>query len=150
MDRNTRIIILWGIAFAIAIVTIVLDESIIIPEKDKTIRLLNQTVFDQEKLLMEMNEIIDERTNATLSTLDAIRSAEVDNFTMANQISAHCFFKITGENQSLERCYGQDIVDERIQACMTGHDIMALYMNEVPLNKQANNSTCTEMVKNQK
>lgn len=150
LDRETRIIIMWGIAFSLAIFVISLDEGVIIPKKDHEIVLLQQRISDDEDLLQKMNQAMDAQMNATLSGLDAIRSAELDNYTMMNQISTHCFFKITGKNSSTEKCYGDNIVDERIQACMTYHNIIADYNGEVHLTDQANNATCTEMVKLQK
>src|SRR5690348_12791350 len=104
------------IALSIVSAVLIVNGVFIIPAKDLDIKLLEQQINDDRKLIKMMDNATKEYENNTYSILDAVRQAELDNFTMQNQISQHCFFKMTGQNQSLERCYGSNIVDERIQA----------------------------------
>jgi hypothetical protein len=115
-------------------------------ERDTKIKQLQNKVNNQEKLLQMMNVENQKDYNDTTSIFDAIRYAEQDNYTMANQISPHCFYKITGKDSSKVNCYGSNIVDERINACMFQHNVVSITETSSSLPETANRDSCTKMM----
>lgn len=141
---NSTIILIVVMSLSLTVGTIGLIGMT--DERDSKIKQLQNEVDDLNKTLQIMNVANQQYENDTASIIDAIGYAEKDNYTIEDRISPHCFFKITGKNSSEENCYGVNITDERISACMFQHSMLAYKLNKVPLNDTSNIKLCTEMI----
>lgn len=150
MNRIPNTAIIFIVAMSISLIVGVTGFIGMMDERDTKITQLQNRVIYLDKLLQTMNVAYNKYDDQMESEFNAIRQAEQDNYTMKDQISTHCFFKITGKNTSKENCYGTNIIDERINACMWQHNVISFQLGEVQLTESANRSSCTEMVGEQR